>query len=546
MSATDSIPPASHEARGWRGRRPRGNPLLWSTALGAILIAAWLFPASAAQAGQARFVYELCDPALPGGANPELSFVVNPGVPIGYFDTCAQTGGSIGVSEWGHTEATFAWLNVSVPETPGGFIETETISGAAGGLGPANDHTFIYEQPWPQNNAGESAHTFFLRRERAFLSNGGSFELLMNCDGNVGPCEAGPTIWARDIAATEVDPKPPKLLGVVGGLLAGGVLRGHQTLAAEATDEGGGLSSLAVFVNGLPANPPVLGKCGVATVANKSYTGNVALSPTPCPTALKASWLLDTETYPFHNGANAVQVCASDFATLGNPNATCTTQGVDVDNSCVDSSVAGGEVLSAQFARSDRETLTVGFGKDANVIGRLRTDAGDPVAGATLCVKMQTLGIKSRPSNVGTVQTDASGRYRYSVPPGPNRDVEIGYRHDSHQIVRDVRYYARARPTLKLAPSALHNGQRVHLWGQLPRPHAARRVVIIQANVPGSSRWITFRKATTSKRGTFATGYRFTSTTRRTHYRFRALVPRQAGYPWVEGHSKPAGILVKP
>ena len=67
-----------------------------------------------------------------------------------------------------------------------------------------------------------------------------------------------------------------------------------------------------------------------------------------------------------------------------------------------------------------------------------------------------------------------------------------------------------------------------------------------RAPIPaGSKRWITFRRATTNGRGGFRSSYRFTSTTRRTRYRFRALVPRQAGYPWVEGHSKPVEVLVR-
>jgi hypothetical protein len=546
MSASDSIPPASHEAKGCRERGPRPREIARPAALLAIAIVALLGLSAQAEASPARFVYELCDSALPGGANPNLHFVVDPGVAIGYFDNCASPGGAVGVDEWGHAEATIAWLTVEVPPTPGGFVETETISGAAG-LGQGNDHTFVYEQGWPLNGAGEVARTFFVRREPGLFENGGSFELLMNCDGNYGPgCEAGPTIWAHDIAATEVDPQAPTLTGLGGSLLAGGVLRGHQTLEVEAHDKGGGLSKVEALVNGLPASAAVSGKCSLGAAANKSYTGTVALSPSPCPSSLPASWTLDTEEYPFHNGANAVQVCASDYASIGNPNTTCSVQAVEVDNSCVDSSVSGGEVLSAQFARSERETLTVGYGKEADVIGQLRTNAGDPVPGATLCVKMQTLGTNAHPSDVGTVQTDASGQYAYSVPPGPNREVEIGYRHDSHQIVRGVRYYARARPTLKLAPAALDNGQRVHFWGHLPGPGPGRRVVIIQANVPGSPRWITFRKATTTNRGAFTSGYRFGSTTRRTRYRFRALVPTQASYPYVEGHSRAASILVKP
>jgi hypothetical protein len=526
--------------------RPRAAIGLRSV-LGATILAvlALLALAPSGARASARFTYELCDSALPGGGNPTLSFAVNPGVPIGYFNNCAAPGGSIGLSEWGHTAATFAFLSVEVPGTPGGFVETETISAAAGGFGPGNDHTFVYNQGWPLNNAGEETRTFFVGREAGFLGDG-SFWLLLNCNGNYAPgCEAGPTIWAHYIAATEVDPNAPTLAGLQGSLLAGGVVRGHQALEVEAKDKGGGLSAVAVLVNGLQASPPTIPTCALDSVANRSYKGVVALSVTPCPSALKAKWTLDTETYPFHNGANAVQVCASDLSTLGNPNTTCSVHAVDVDNSCVESSVPGGEVLSAQFAKSNRETVTVGYGRDANVIGRLRTNSGDPVPGATLCVKMQTLGINSHPANVATVQTDTTGHYTYSVPPGPNRDVEIGYRHDTHQIVRDVRYYARARPSLKLAPAALHNGKRVHLWGHLPGPGAGRRVVIIQANAAGSTRWITFRKATTTKKGVFSTGYRFTSTTRKTRYRFRALVPRQAGYPWIEGHSKPAEVLVR-
>jgi hypothetical protein len=71
-------------------------------------------------------------------------------------------------------------------------------------------------------------------------------------------------------------------------------------------------------------------------------------------------------------------------------------------------------------------------------------------------------------------------------------------------------------------------------------------VVVLQANVLGSKRWITFRKATSGHKGVFKANYRFTSTTRATSYRFRAVVPTQAGYPWAQGHSKPLVVRVAP
>jgi hypothetical protein len=119
-----------------------------------------------------------------------------------------------------------------------------------------------------------------------------------------------------------------------------------------------------------------------------------------------------------------------------------------------------------------------------------------------------------------------------------------GYRHGAVQVARDVRYYAHARPSLHSSPEHLQNGDWVHFWGQLPGPGRRGRVVVLQANVLGSKRWITFRKATSAGKGIFRAGYHFTSTTQATTYRFRAVVPVQDGYPWVQGHSKPVKVLV--
>ncbi|HWW66506.1 MAG TPA: hypothetical protein VNY83_00850 [Solirubrobacterales bacterium] len=518
-------------------RRAGAPPRLCAAALIALLALGISFPA-AANAAPARFVYEVCDSALPGGSTPGVSFSVNPGVALSGSNTCAQPGGSLGITETGHVSGTYSYWNVPIAIVPGGEVETLTLSGQAC-LG-AGTVAFAYERGWPTNCGSDTQH---ISHSNPWLG----IWIYLGCDGSYAPgCEAGRTVSANYIAATEVDPVAPTLSNLGGTLLGGGMIRGHQGLGVEAHDEGGGLSNVSVSVNGLPAAQPDVPNCNLAQVRNPSVIGTVAVSVTPCPTALKPSWTLDTEAFPFHDGANSVQVCASDFSTIGDPNTTCSaTQTVNVDNSCTASSVAGGEVLSAQFAGSNSETVTVGYGKGADVTGRLADNGGDPIPGATLCVKMQTAGIDPRPLPVGTVKTDANGGYTYQVPPGPDREVVIGYRHDSAQVAREVRYYAHAQPSLQLSPARLKNGHRIRLWGQVPGPNGGGRVVVLQANVPGSKRWITFRKATTGAQGDFHSGYRFTSTTRTTTYRFRAVVPAQAGYPWVEGASSPAKVLVR-
>jgi hypothetical protein len=164
------------------------------------------------------------------------------------------------------------------------------------------------------------------------------------------------------------------------------------------------------------------------------------------------------------------------------------------------------------------------------------------VPGATICVQSQTEGAALVP--VATVSTDPNGRFAYGVSPGPNRQILIGYRHGSFELARTLKLSSSPRPTLRARPRKLRNGERVRLQGRLPEPRAAGRVVVLQAGVPGRHRWITFRKATTGPRGRFKAKYHFTSTTRRITYRFRALVPRQSGYPWIQGTSRPAKVTV--
>jgi hypothetical protein len=291
----------------------------------------------------------------------------------------------------------------------------------------------------------------------------------------------------------------------------------------------------------------VAGACATAQVSDRSTSGTVATSPTPCPPHLKGGWSLDTSAYPFHDGANTIAVCATDFATIGSPNATCSPpQTVTVDNSCTESPVAGGSQIAAGFAQTNTETVTVGFGAAAEVTGSLHDGAGDPVPGATICVKSQTLETGEPQAPVAALRTDAEGRFAYAVPAGPDREVMLGYRHDSFQVARQVRYFAHAAPSLLVDPPKLANGGHIHLWGALPGPAAGGRVVVLQANVKGSRRWITFRRATTDEQGHFRSGYRFRSTTRRTIYRFRAIVPRQDHYPYLEGHSRPVHVVVRP
>ena len=201
-------------------------------ALGLAGLASALVPASAS-AAPARYVYEMCDSALPGASVPAGITVVG-GSRNGLtpFDTCASPGGSIGIGETGPASGTYTYLSIPVAVTPGGYVESLAISAAANDLGTANDHTFVYEQGWPRSGAGETQRLFQVASAPSPYNFGSGFSILMNCDGNVGPCGSGPIVDAHYFAATEVDPVAPTVSKLEGSLLAGGTLRGHQTLRA--------------------------------------------------------------------------------------------------------------------------------------------------------------------------------------------------------------------------------------------------------------------------------------------------------------------------
>jgi hypothetical protein len=499
----------------------------------------WLVAPTTANAAPARYVYEMCDSALPGGGDTGVHFVVNPGKPFTPNDTCSQPGGSLGISLTGNVEYEYSFWSVPLAAPPGGSIEATTISGASC-RNTGNAKAFVFSQGFPSYCAAESQHIFF--------GGGiGGIWIFLGCTEGSGTCGAGSWVYAHYFAATEVDPKAPTLSNLRGSVLGEGVIRGQQNIGVDAHDQGGGLTNVSLFVNGVLTGKPKTLSCNLVYANNSSVQGMVATTPTPCPTDTTADWTLNTESYPFHNGINTVQLCASDFATLSNPNTTCSAlREIEVDNTCVNSAVAGGAQLSAQFSSTNTDTTTVEYGSNATIMGRLLTNAGDPVANATLCVKTQILDIDPRPVNTTSITTDSNGHYAYTVPAGPNREVMIGYRHDTTQVARDVRYYSHVQPTLIVTPEQIANGKAVQFSGQLPNPSSAGRVVVLQANPPKSTRWITFRRATANGNGVFGSNYRFSSTTRKTTYRFRAVVPEQAGYPWLEGTSGMVKVRVMP
>jgi hypothetical protein len=495
-------------------------------------------PGFASANGPSQFVVELCDPAIPGGNAPGAVFAGNTNF-VTPYNNCGQPGGSLGLyatREFGKDQGPENSWTLPVPSPPGGGIEALTVSAGACG-GNQFSEFYVVEPGWPPNCTGESRATFKFNPTLPSAV----VPIVMNCNGS---CPAGSQVYTRYIAVKEVDPVAPQVVAVGGLLLSGEVARGHQNVVAEATDQGGGVSNLELLVNGQQA-ATLQPHCQVVQATNPSVFGAVAASPTPCPKAVKADWSVDTESNPFQQGANSVQVCASDFSSSNNVNKACSTpQTVSVNNSCTESPVGGGANLTAKFARSDDEEVTVPYNHGANIVGGLMDAGGNPVRGATICVQGQILGVHRETVPMAVEITDAQGHFTYKLRAGPNRRVKVGYRRDSFQVNRLLRFEAHARPTMRLSQSLLGAGDTVHISGKIPGPKAGGRTVAIKASAPHSPRWYPAGEATTNRHGVYHFSYRFDNTNSTTVYRFRAETSHQGGYSWAPGHSKSAFVKV--
>lgn len=524
----------------------------WVSPLLALLILMLAVAASARADG--RFVYESCDPALPAGNPPPLAFSDELGVGYEPFQTCALADGSIGVKAAGKSRW-FAWLRAQIANTPGGWVESVTLTGRAGNFhlntGSIEVGGFGAAQgTWPPPGAGNETRSFLLRTQpptalEPAAQSGSPIFLDLSCTFE---CEPGAYVAAQWIAATEVDPNPPVITGVGGSLVAGDVLRGPQGLQAQATDLGGGVRSLELKINGVAMPGTATGACSITAVANPSYTGLVATSPSPCPPSLSGSWDVDTTAPPFQNGQNTVQVCSSDLATIGAPNTSCSApQTVVVDNTCTESAVAGGANLSAGFGSGGSDQLTVGFGTATEIAGRLTDGNGAPISGATVCMESQAAGSQTVGSpTVATASTDSEGNFGLEVKPGANRQLLVGYRHGSFEIAKKLTLGTRAHPTINLSEHRIRGGKRVVISGRLPNPNPADHVLVLQGSSEHGHVWLTFKKVITGPQGEYSTMYRFTKPRKTTGFRVRVVAPEQAGYEYVTGTSKAARIKVRP
>jgi hypothetical protein len=364
-----------------------------------------------------------------------------------------------------------------------------------------------------------------------------SFSSMLQCGVT---CNAGGYVYIRELSFSIVDLTRPEVSSLGGTLVSHGPRRGSETLTIHATDQGGGVREASVRVNGSEVVARPQSSCALAP-------DGVAVQLRPCGSATYTI-PINTDSPPWVDGSNIVEVCAYDYTASGPPNAGCTQRVVEADNSCP---ASGGTTpatsLDAGLEKQGRGDLRPSLGvrstQGATLRGRL-AGTGGPVSAANVCVYEQVDVPGDVRQLVQTAKTRTDGTFAVQLPPGPSRSFDVVYRYNNQLVERERLYLASSvKPLFRVGPKGgLLNGGNARFRGRIPGPNEADRQVTLQARV--GRKWRTFKQVRTDQKGRFKGRYRFTQTRGTAIYIFRALVKKQGGYPFSPGSSGKRKIAV--
>jgi hypothetical protein len=192
-------------------------------------------------------------------------------------------------------------------------------------------------------------------------------------------------------------------------------------------------------------------------------------------------------------------------------------------------------------------TATAPYGRRVKIRGRLTTIGGNPLANVDVDV-MERTALPDQPwVRVGLVRTGPDGTFAYTALRGPSRSVRFSYA--GTPLIRpqgaEVQVKVRAKTTIDVSRHAVVNGDEVVFRGRVrggPMPSTGK---LLQLQAYSRGGWRTFATPRASARTRkWRYGYRFTATRGTVRYRFRAVVPKEGGFPFVRGASRSLKVLV--
>ncbi|MFT4049467.1 MAG: hypothetical protein QM648_06455 [Solirubrobacterales bacterium] len=330
------------------------------------------------------------------------------------------------------------------------------------------------------------------------------------------------------------DPSAPEIVAVSGSLPGSSGAAGQQTLDVTATDVGGGVASVAVSIDGHPAQ----------TISSGGSCGEPYTLRQPCPSGVTPRFTIDTSALV--DGAHTATIVATDAAgNESNP----TTFAFNVSSGGAGPKAANGNpAVSVPTIRMVQSTVLSKGGRAAILAGRLTTSSGAPIAGATLEVSALDLGVyDAQERSLSSVTTDAAGGFSMRVGPSGARRFTFSFRPapgagitaSASAVLRENLALTIRRSKARVKPRGL-----LTLSGRLSGAGSAAGGAPVEIDVKIGKRWRAVGVVDTSSRGSWKWRYRFTRVEQPTRFYFRAQVRRTTSWPWPTTLSSQTKVLV--
>jgi hypothetical protein len=188
----------------------------------------------------------------------------------------------------------------------------------------------------------------------------------------------------------------------------------------------------------------------------------------------------------------------------------------------------------------------ISFGHRARLVGRLTDASGAAIADADVLAFQAPRTNGASFTLVATLKTSSAGRFTYIAPKGTSRTLRFRYRGTAtvRPATGDAVLLVAASTTFRTGRHFALNGESVTFSGRLRGGSVPPGGKLIELQAHVRNHWRTFATTEADVRGYWQYPYRFDGTRGRQVYRFRARVPREATYPYEDGHSGQVKVTV--
>jgi hypothetical protein len=349
------------------------------------------------------------------------------------------------------------------------------------------------------------------------------------------PAGYGARLSVKSARFTVEDTTTPRITSTPTGELVdpSAVASGPADVRFLASDTGGGVYEAIVEIDGVAVLRKTVDDAGGRCV-------QPFRDPAPCVETVAAALSYDTSALP--DGPHSVRLLVTD-ATGANTVAYGPVEILTVNGNPPSGSrlrtITCAPVARSTVAVSARSRV-VGFGRRLRLKGRVKNAMP---GGLVAIVGNDDAGVST------TARLNSRGRFRTRLRPTQSQSIRAIYLAPGTQPAcsRTLPIRVRARSTLSASRQRLKNRDVLRLSGRvLGTVPTSGKKLVLRVRGAGSKHWYRAGTVQSDSTGHWTWRYRFTRTSRRTTYVFRARLPRQRGFRYAVGGSRVVRVTVVP